>query len=959
MHSKVIIASLVFGLSIGFAAVASTNAKATAPKEDETAYKLQKQEKEAAIINPSILRDGDLPITRAVTTYDYVNDAYHRNNSTSSLQEHTFDAFYPYGHGHDDMCHCSLCGTNIWMTALQLDNSYSDSVVASSAKWYLFEAGYSGTFTFETTGSYDTYGELYVGNYPTTRTKYNDDGGVNRNFKITYYLNAGQRAFLRVRGYSWRAVSYSLSVSEHYHNYSQKVQYDGTYHKVMCECGSYYLQAHSYTTCTFSNNAFHTMKCACGRELQTEHTFTDYYPYGHGHNDLIYCSTCSNNVECFRLQEGVTYNHSFEVSDANWYIFIPETSGTYTFETTGSYNTYGELYVDSYPATVATYDDNGGNGDNFKISYYLQAGVNAFLRVRENDWEPASYSISVTYHAHNYSQLVNYNSNYHKRVCSCGSYYLQSHSYAYSSSNNTYHTMACECGRAVTSEHSFNYYYPYGHGHNDMIHCSICDNNIECFRLNEGSTYSQSVSNGDANWYLFIPETSGTYTFESTGYDDMYCDLYVGEYPTTLTDHDDDDGINENFKLSYYLEAGVNAFLRVREYDWGYANYSIGVTYEEPVVMQELADWTVLFYTCTTCMPTYPRDIDLGPVPENVNLVYQYGSGGHVNRSIGCGTGETLLETLPNNSSMGDGELFKEFITWGLGAYPAEKTAVVITNHGQGLNGVCIDSSFTEDTLLNHETREAFEYAFEQNHIIEKLEFICYSACLMQVQDIAEFNSPFFKYQVASEEEMIDSLIPNNWLQDIYNNEDTLTVLNTMATSFITFDGNQPAAGQCISVLDLSYMQEYKDTFNELALKMTYIGGYNNKLWEAIDNSKMFGNGAFLGGGTASQQCGLIDVLTFLQELKVVRDPNSGEILTNVLSPYQNLRNSNGEVLIDKAIELFHRIVVINKTYGGLGGNPYYKGAYGFTAHVFNEYGLGTSYLESETHFYNWRNLFF
>ena len=109
MHSKVIIASLVFGLSIGFAAVASTNAKATAPKEDETAHKLQKQEKgpekEAAIIDPSILQEVDRPLARATTTYTYVNDAYHRNSSTSSLQEHVFDSYYPNGHGHNDMCH--------------------------------------------------------------------------------------------------------------------------------------------------------------------------------------------------------------------------------------------------------------------------------------------------------------------------------------------------------------------------------------------------------------------------------------------------------------------------------------------------------------------------------------------------------------------------------------------------------------------------------------------------------------------------------------------------------------------------------------------------------------------------------------------------------------------------------------------------------------------------------------
>lgn len=373
--------------------------------------------------------------------------------------------------------------------------------------------------------------------------------------------------------------------------------------------------------------------------------------------------------------------------------------------------------------------------------------------------------------------------------------------------------------------------------------------------------------------------------------------------------------------------------------------------------LPDLADWTILFYVCGTCQATYNRDIELGPIPDNVNLVYQSGHGGHVTRSIEHGNGQVdVVMTLPEGNSMGDGELFKKFITWGLGAFPAEKTAVIIENHGQGLNGVCIDTDFTDDTLLNSETRAAFEYAFSQNNITEKLEFICYSACLMQVQDIAEFNAPYFKYQIASEEEMIDSLIPNNWLQDVYNNEDTLTVLNTMVDSFLTYEEvPDPVSGQCISVLDLSHMEEFKNTFDELALKMTYVDNYQNKLRQAINNSKMFGNGAWMGGN-GPYEYGLIDTLCFLQELKIVRDEN-GTILTNEYNPYMQLRNANGEVLVDKAIELFEQIVIINESIGGASGNPYYIGANGFSAHIFLD-SVGTSYSPAETHFDNWRSLF-
>ena len=805
MHSKVIIASLVFGLSIGFAAVASTNAKATASKEDETAYKLQKQEKgpekEAAIIDPSILQEVDRPLARAATTYTYVNDAYHRNSSTSSLQEHVFDSYYPNGHGHNDMCHCSLCDTNVWMTALETGNSYSDSVVASSAKWYYFCPIETGYYMFETTGSYDTYGELYLGNYPTTRTTYNDDGGVNRNFRIYRYLTAYQNVFLRVRGYSWRAVSYSLSVTRHYHNYSQYSQYDGSSHKVSCACGSYYYQAHSYTTCTFSNNAFHTMKCVCGRQLQTEHEFDYYYPYGHGHNDMIHCSTCDNNIECFRLQENYTYNHSFEVSNAIWYIFIPQRSGTYVFETTGNYDTYGELFLGDCPSTRTTYADNGGTGYNFRLSYYLECGQPAFLRVRENDWEAASYSISVT-------EDVS------------------------APAMDAWTIMFYMCGSTLES----------GGGNN-------CSGNI-----------SGAISN-----ILSIP--------------------------------------NKPSNVNILIEAGGCT-------DW--CGYNI---------------------------------------PDNRNTRYT------VNNGQLCQDTTGLM--YDRDASMGAEATFESFLRWGLTCYPAQKTGVVLMNHGGAMYGVCFDTVHDDDSLTNSEVRQALRNVLGNNPT-EKLEFIQYDACLMAVQDVAKTNAEFFKYMVASEDEITETMVSGvsaQWLAGVYSGQETCTFLETMINNFVP---NSCGWEQTSTILDLSKMSNYFNAFESFANALSSTIRNQNDVQSLLSMASSIYFPVCPNGGANMERYRLVDAYTFLNTLKdewynasyitpyinsvLSYFPSESEYAINWSSNLPRQARSNGLVKYHAA------------SLGRAGSGPV---THGLTIHLgYYDYDNEQYFSSAETDFNNWYNIF-
>lgn len=60
--------------------------------------------------------------------------------------------------------------------------------------------------------------------------------------------------------------------------------------------------------------------------------------------------------------------------------FIPTENGTYIFYSTGSVDTYGYLYDSS--KNQITYNDDGGEGRNFKISYALTAGTTYYWGIR-------------------------------------------------------------------------------------------------------------------------------------------------------------------------------------------------------------------------------------------------------------------------------------------------------------------------------------------------------------------------------------------------------------------------------------------------------------------------------------------------------------------------------------------------------------------------------------------------
>ena len=98
-----------------------------------------------------------------------------------------------------------------WTLNAGTTNAKSGKIdVAYDIDMFQFTAPTTGSYTFYSTSAIDTTGTLY--NSAQTQLTFNDDGGANYNFQITYSLTAGQVYYLAVKGYSTNIGDYTVHV---------------------------------------------------------------------------------------------------------------------------------------------------------------------------------------------------------------------------------------------------------------------------------------------------------------------------------------------------------------------------------------------------------------------------------------------------------------------------------------------------------------------------------------------------------------------------------------------------------------------------------------------------------------------------------------------------------------------------------------------------------------------------
>ena len=360
-------------------------------------------------------------------------------------------------------------------------------------------------------------------------------------------------------------------------------------------------------------------------------------------------------------------------------------------------------------------------------------------------------------------------------------------------------------------------------------------------------------------------------------------------------------------------------------------NNYLETSYNVEVKESVLNNWTIMIYLCGADLESgsglatadIKEILKVNNQPDDVNIIIETG-GSRSWHGYGISASNLTRFHVENKSlvedeklpkaNMGKQSTFESFLDWGLTEYPADKTGVVFWNHGGALSGVCFDENYGGDGLTNSETSAAFKNVFNA-HGVDKLEFVGYDACIMQIQDVAEFNSKYFEYMIGSEEsEAGEGWVYDQWIDDVYADRDTDTILKATCDSFV----NKYGSDQTLSYLNLNKMPTFFNAIESMssAIKST-VTSNKSSFNSIINNSKRF---------SGSQ----VDGYDFLNRLGSNSKFSSfSDKISEVKTAYKNL--------------------VVYSRKGGSAGNA---NGLGFI------YASSYSYPASETSFMNWRSLF-
>lgn len=273
----------------------------------------------------------------------------------------------------------------------------------------------------------------------------------------------------------------------------------------------------------------------------------------------------------------------------------------------------------------------------------------------------------------------------------------------------------------------------------------------------------------------------------------------------------------------------------------------------------DMANWTIMVYIAADNNLAYAGVDDLNEMesvvlPDSVNVVTltdlsgdsQYStSAGWTDTRVGAIStdangysyaGQSLVSQLDSwgERNTGDGATLTEFINYSTTNYSADNYALVVWDHGGGLNGVAWDDSSNHDKLTISELRNAIDStnAFSGDN---KLDLIGFDACLMQTYEVGLEMAAIANTMVASQEtEPGDGWDYQAFLSDLSNNPyaSAATLGDYIVDSYDDFYGSN----ETLSAIDLNKLSAIAtavDSFN------TLVQGAAATDWLVIDAAKV------------------------------------------------------------------------------------------------------------------------
>jgi len=174
------------------------------------------------------------------------------------------------------------------------------------------------------------------------------------------------------------------------------------------------------------------------------------------------------------------------------------------------------------------------------------------------------------------------------------------------------------------------------------------------------------------------------------------------------------------------------------------------------------------------------------------------------------------------NANMGNPETLKDFITFSMDNYPAEKYGLIMWDHGGGaIAGFGHDENFDDDYLSLLEMQKAFEESGLRHN---KLEFLGFDACLMATVEMAIVASDYAHVMIAAED-----LEPGDGWDYVFLNAlnqnpqiDGFALGEIIVDTFMDFYGPDSDEILSLSVVDLSKVKPVMDAMGKLMAKANY-----------------------------------------------------------------------------------------------------------------------------------------
>lgn len=259
--------------------------------------------------------------------------------------------------------------------------------------------------------------------------------------------------------------------------------------------------------------------------------------------------------------------------------FTPAESRSYAFYSESEDDTYGYLY--NSEMTVLTGNDDGGSGNNFKITYSLTAGATYYIGVKFYS-DDKTGDIPVVAEAVPFAQSITVSPQSHSGYA--GTYVQLEYEYSPADTEQESVTWSTSDASVATVD-NYGYVSLIAAGTADITATSARGLTSSCAvtvksagTITPGEAQTVTLGEGDSVLFRFVAPETREYVFYSTGDGDTYGALYSENM--SVLNYSDDDGDGSNFLIRTYLTKDQTYYWMARFYDSNAGSFTVML--EEP-----------------------------------------------------------------------------------------------------------------------------------------------------------------------------------------------------------------------------------------------------------------------------------------------------------------------------------------------------------------------------------------